>query len=473
MCNTVQIIRHCIRQQLPIVLVLNKIDRLVLELRLPPNESILQDTTRYPRSQQLHRLVRPNPDLQLGPERGNVAFASTQMGYCFTLRSFAKLYAETYGAGVDVDAFAQRLWGNIYYNAESRNFSRTAPDAESKRSFVHFILEPLYKIYSAVLSSDTESLKRTLAKLGIRLKPAVYKIDVRPLLKIVLNQFFGPSQGFVDLVVDHVPSPREAAEARLAKSYTGPASGPIYSAMRLATLTDPLSFKSPSSTRRSMVWSSAHLVALCPVPPARVAASKFSVKPSHKDDEEDMSLATIESTWINETRYVVPTEGVPAGNWVLLSGVDASLSKTGTIVDASLPTEDLHIFAPLSNTSLKPYSKSPSSPSTQANYPRCSRAFADQQVLPFAVTKVEESGEHVIMGTGELYLDCILHDLRVLFSEIEIRVSDPVVRFCETVVETSAVKCYASTPNKRNKLTIIAEPLEKGLAEDIESGVDR
>ena len=54
--------------------------------------------------------------------------------------------------------------------------------------------------------------------------------------------------------------------------------------------------------------------------------------------------------------------------------------------------------------------------------------------------KVEESGEHVIFGTGELYLDCIMHDLRVVYSEIEIKVSDPVVAFCETVVETSSIK---------------------------------
>jgi len=90
---------------------------------------------------------------------------------------------------------------------------------------------------------------------------------------------------------------------------------------------------------------------------------------------------------------------------------------------------------------------------------------------PLATTKVEESGEHVILGTGELYLDCVLHDLRKMYSEIEIKVADPVVSFCETVVETSSLKCFAETPNKKNKLTMIAEPLEKGLAEDIENGV--
>lgn len=45
------------------------------------------------------------------------------------------------------------------------------------------------------------------------------------------------------------------------------------------------------------------------------------------------------------------------------------------------------------------------------------------------------------------------------------------VTFCETVVETSSLKCFAETPNKKNKITMIAEPLEKGLAEDIENEI--
>ena len=52
---------------------------------------------------------------------------------------------------------------------------------------------------------------------------------------------------------------------------------------------------------------------------------------------------------------------------------------------------------------------------------------------PLLRTKVEESGEHVIFGTGEMYMDCVMHDLRRMYSEIEIKVSDPVVGFRETV----------------------------------------
>jgi U5 small nuclear ribonucleoprotein component len=89
---------------------------------------------------------------------------------------------------------------------------------------------------------------------------------------------------------------------------------------------------------------------------------------------------------------------------------------------------------------------------------------------PLARTKVEESGEHIVYGTGELYMDSIFHDLRKLYAEVEIKVSEPFVSFSETVIEASSVKCFGETPNKKNTLSMIAEPLDKGLAEYIEAG---
>ncbi len=89
---------------------------------------------------------------------------------------------------------------------------------------------------------------------------------------------------------------------------------------------------------------------------------------------------------------------------------------------------------------------------------------------PLAKTKVEQSGEHIIHGTGELYMDCIFHDLRKLYADIEIKVSEPFVSFSETVIDSSSVRCTVESANKKNTLSMIAEPLDKGLAEYIESG---
>jgi hypothetical protein len=66
-----------------------------------------------------------------------------------------------------------------------------------------------------VLSEDSDKLKETLADLRITLKASAYKMDVRPLLKVVLEAFFGPSVGLVDMITQFVPSPQENAELKV------------------------------------------------------------------------------------------------------------------------------------------------------------------------------------------------------------------------------------------------------------------
>lgn len=61
---------------------------------------------------------------------------------------------------------------------------------------------------------------------------------------------------------------------------------------------------------------------------------------------------------------------------------------------------------------------------------------------PGAIIKVEESGEHVILGNGELYMDCLLYDLRARYANIEIKISDPLTVFSESCSSES----FASIP---------------------------
>ncbi|KAK0544730.1 hypothetical protein OC861_001636, partial [Tilletia horrida] len=483
--TTEHIIRHAIRQNLPIVLLLNKLDRLILELRLPPAEAYFKIRHSIEEVNTAIAALDPNPARRLGPERGNVAFASTQMGWSFTLRSFAKLYAEhhNYSSRFDVDDFAARLWGNIYYISESRKFTRAPPDPEHPRSFVQFILAPLYKLYTSVLSSsDTNALKVTLAKLGIRLQPAAYKIDVRPLLRIVLGQFFGPSYGLADVLVQGVPSPRDGALNKVSRIWTGPQGDASASASEFT----------PSPIFRSLATCDPdgplviHITKLFPNADAsqlrafgRVLSGTVHVGDQvqvlgegfTQDDEEDRAKAVVESVGIHNTRFTLGLESAPAGSLVLLTGIEASITKTATVLGANVSLEDSYICTPLDHltSSILKVSVEPLNP---PELPKMLEALRKvNQTYPLIKTKVEESGEHVVLGTGEMMLDSVLHDLRKVFAaDMEVKVSDPVVQFRETVVETSAVKCYAQTANKKNKLTIIAEPLEKGIAEDIESG---
>ncbi|KAG8219394.1 Calreticulin family-domain-containing protein [Butyriboletus roseoflavus] len=468
MVNTEAIIRHALQEGIKITLLVNKIDRLILELRIKPTDAYYKIKHTIEEINTFISGIDPDPESRLSPENGNVAFGSTDMAWCFTLRSFAQMYADTYGP-LDVSAFADRLWGDIYFNDDSRKFTRKASDPEQSRTFVHFILDPLYKLYSHVLSEETDGLKQTLASLNITLKPVMYKMDVRPLLKVVLDQFFGPATGLVDMIVEHIPSPVVGGPTKVERTYTGPQTSELAASMKTCDAEGPLMVQITKLYHTTDAQSFRAFGRVLSGTLRKDVQVKVLGEGFSPEDEEDMMKATVEGLWLSESRYFIPADEVPAGNLVLIGGVDASISKTATLAPLDIE-EELHIFRPIKHMteSVLKIAIEPIAPSELPKMLSGLRSI--NKSYPLAATKVEESGEHVLIGTGELYLDCVLHDLRKLFSEIEIKVSDPVTKFSETVLETSALKCYADTPNKKNKITMIAEPLERGIAEDIERG---
>jgi U5 small nuclear ribonucleoprotein component len=295
-------------------------------------------------------------------------------------------------------------------------------------------------------------------------------MNIKPLLRIVCEQFFREASGFVDMVVNHIPSPTENARNKVEYLYTGDLTSQAAQSMiaadseaavmiyitklyssELYTTFDALGRVMSGTIKSGQI--------------VRVLGEGYT-----PDDEEDSRSETVEGLFVHESRYRIPLSEASVGSLVLLSGVDAAIMKTATITDMP-PSDDepVCIFKPLKfeTTAVVKVAVEPINPTELPKMLDGLRKISKS--YPILTTKVEESGEHIIVGTGELYLDCCLHDLRRLYSEIEIKVADPVVRFCETVVETSALKCYAETPNKKNKITIISEPLESGIAEDIEN----
>ncbi len=470
--NTEQIIRYAVLEDLPLTLVVNKMDRLILELKLPPTDAYFKIKHVIEEVNTVIEETMPGQGDQrrLSPEKGNVAFACSTMGWCFTLPSFAKMYADSY-PGVNVKDFGMRLWGDIFFNPRSRKFTRKGIEEGAKRTFVNFVLEPIYKLYSHTLSESAEELKGTLASLGITLKASEFRSDAKVLLKLVCQQFFGAATGFVDMIVEHVPSALEGTKAKLERYYTGPNDSKIGTAIGQCDSDGPLVVQVTKLLSTSDAKSFYALGRVMSGTARAGEAVRVLGEGYALDDEEDMTDATIGGTWIAETRYNVPVSGVPAGNMVLLGGVDNSIVKSATLVSKQIEgNEDVYIFKPVKHFTESVF-KVAVEPINPSELPKMLDGLRKiNKSYPLVTTKVEESGEHIILGTGELYMDCVLHDLRRLYAEMEIKVSDPVTRFCETVVEMSAIKCLAVTPNKKNKVTMVAEPLDDGIADDITRG---
>ena len=102
-----------------------------------------------------------------------MGFASAAAGWSFTLQSYARLYVDVYGSAFDPREFARRLWGDVWFHADTRTFRRKAPPvAEPQRSFVQFVLEPLYKIYSQVRGWCGNSVGHPLGHGALHIVPS-------------------------------------------------------------------------------------------------------------------------------------------------------------------------------------------------------------------------------------------------------------------------------------------------------------
>ena len=60
------------------------------------------------------------------------------------------------------------------------------------------------------------------------------------------------------------------------------------------------------------------------------------------EDEEDSRISTVGRLWISEARYKVELNRVPAGNWVLIEGIDEPIVKTATITQVK-DTEEVYL----------------------------------------------------------------------------------------------------------------------------------
>lgn len=119
MLNTERLLKHAVQEKQGITVCINKIDRLILELKLPPQDAyfklkhIIEEINSI-----LSTYSTDDKSYLVSPVLGNVCFASSLYGFCFTLKSFASLYADTYPS-VDYVEFAKRLWGDVYFQSKT------------------------------------------------------------------------------------------------------------------------------------------------------------------------------------------------------------------------------------------------------------------------------------------------------------------------------------------------------------------
>lgn len=148
--QTETVLRQAIAERIKPILFMNKLDLAILTLQLG-KEELYQTFQRTIENvnvivSQFSEQDGPMGDISVFAEKGTVGFGSGLMGWAFTLKQFAEMYAAKFK--IDVMRMMQRLWGDNFFNMETKKWVASKEDDKCVRGFIQFVLNPLYQVQS-------------------------------------------------------------------------------------------------------------------------------------------------------------------------------------------------------------------------------------------------------------------------------------------------------------------------------------
>lgn len=473
--QTETVLRQAIAERIRPVLFMNKMDRALLELQLE-QEDLYQTFQRIVENVNVIVATYADDDGPMGVVRvdvnnGSVGFGSGLHGWAFTLKQFAEMYASKFG--VEIDKMMKKLWGENFFNPKTKKWSKSK-DADNKRSFVMYVLDPIYLVFDAIMNFKKEATAKLLTKLTTAdgkpvkdiLKADELELEGKPLMKVVMRNWLPAGDAMFQMIVIHLPSPVTAQKYRAELLYEGPNDDAACMGIKNCDTDAPLmmyiSKMVPTSDKgRFYAFGRVFSGKIATGMKARIMGPNFV--PGKK---EDLYEKSIQRTILMMGGKVEAIEDVPAGNICGLVGVDQFLVKTGTITTM----KEAHNMKVM-KFSVSPVVRVAVEPKNPADLPKLVEGLKRlSKSDPMVQCMIEESGEHIIAGAGELHLEICLKDLEEDHAQIPLKKSDPVVSYRETVSEESNIMCLSKSPNKHNRIFMRAVPMPDGLAEDIDKG---
>lgn len=468
--QTETVLRQAIAERIKPILFMNKMDRALLELQLE-QEDLYQTFQRIIESVNViiatyNDETGPMGDIQVDPTKGTVGFGAGLHGWAFTLKEFAEIYANKFK--VEVPKLMKKFWGDNFYSPKDKKWSKSE-DEGYVRAFNQFVLDPIFKVFASIMNFKTEEYMKLLEKLSIKL-PATendkLKEGGKPLMKVVMRTWLPAGDTLLSMIAIHLPSPVTSQFYRAEMLYEGPHDDVAYLGMKACDPSAPLmmyvSKMVPTSDKgRFYAFGRVFSGTIATGQKARLMGPNYV--PGKK---EDLCVKAIQRTILMMGRYTEPIENVPCGNICGLVGVDQFLVKTGTI----------STFEHAHNLKVMKFSVSPVvrvavEAKNPADLPKLVEGLKRlAKSDPMVQCIIEESGEQIVAGAGELHLEICLKDLEEDHACIPIKISDPVVSYRETVSEESSVMCLSKSPNKHNRLYMKCVPMPDGLPEDIDKG---
>ena len=155
-------------------------------------------------------------DLYFSPDRGNVIFASAIDGWAFGLSDFAKIFSKKLGFNERV--LNKTLWGDYFINLKAKKIMKWALAKGKKPLFVQMILDNIWAVYDCVVNKDKEQLEKIVQKLGVDVPSRdLRSTDSRVQLSAVFSKWLPLTQALLKMVCKKIPPPNELSEDRIKK----------------------------------------------------------------------------------------------------------------------------------------------------------------------------------------------------------------------------------------------------------------
>jgi len=466
--QTETVLRQAIAERIKPVLFVNKLDRIFLELHMDPEEAY-QVFSRAIES--VNVVIATYLDDLLGdvtvyPEQGTVGFGSGLHSWGFTTLKFAKMYAAKFG--IAVDKMMGKLWGDNFYNPDLKQWVKDQYDGKGKkleRGFTMLIMKPISALFEAIMTDKEDIYKGMLKKLAIDVPKDAADLKGKPLLKRVMQTWLPAAESLLQMIINNLPSPVIAQKYRVENLYGGPMDDEAAKAVRACDPTGPLMMyvsKMVPTSEKGRFYAFGRVF-------SGVIATGQTVRIQGPDyvpgKKNDLYVKKIQRTVLMMGRYVEQLADCPCGNTIGLVGVDTYILKTGTITTC----ETAHNFVSM-KFSVSPVVRVAVDVANAADLPKLMEGLKRlAKSDPLVLCLTAPTGEHIVAGAGELHLEICLKDLREDFMKgAPIKVSRPVVSFCETVGTKSEMQCISKSLNKHNRMYATAEPITSEVVKAIE-----
>lgn len=472
--QTETVLRQALTERIRPVVFINKVDRAIMELQLDPEEAY-QGFVKTLQNVNVVIATYNDPcmgDLMVSPEKGTVAIGSGLQAWAFSISRFARMYASKFG--VDESKMCERLWGDSFFDAKNKKWLRTETNADGdrlKRAFCQFCLDPIYQIFDAVMTEKKEKVEKMLKALNVVLTVEERELPPKKMLKSIMMKFLPAAETLLQMIIMHLPSPKTAQKYRAEMLYSGePKEDDKYfmgikNCDQAAPLMLYISKMVPTADKgRFFAFGRIFAGKVRSGQKVRIMGNNYSYG-KKLDLYEDKP---VQRTVLMMGRYQEAVEDMPCGNVVGLVGVDKYIVKSATITDdgeTPYPLRDMKY-------SVSPVVRVAVQAKNAADLPKLVEGLKRlAKSDPLVLTSIEESGEHIVAGAGELHLEICLKDLQDDFMNgAPLIISEPVVSFRETVTADSSIQCLSKSANKHNRIFCRGAALSEELSLDIEEG---